>query len=46
MSPGDERGATAVEYALFMAFIAAMIIVTIGLLGDDVVKLLASVQWW
>jgi pilus assembly protein Flp/PilA len=30
-----ERGATAVEYGLMVALIAAAIIVTVGLLGDE-----------
>ena len=32
----DERGATAVEYGLIVALIAAVIIVTVGLLGTAV----------
>jgi len=30
-----ERGATAIEYALMVALIAVAIIVTVGLLGDQ-----------
>ena len=30
---GDERGATAVEYALMVAFIAAVVIVSVAALG-------------
>jgi len=32
----DDRGATAVEYGLIVALIAAVIIVTVGLLGTAV----------
>ena len=35
----DEQGATAVEYGLLVALIAAAIIVTVGLLGDELVLL-------
>jgi pilus assembly protein Flp/PilA len=35
----DESGATAVEYALIMGLIAAVIIVTVGLLGVTTVGL-------
>jgi Flp pilus assembly pilin Flp len=38
MSPklrGDDRGATAVEYALLSAFITAVIAVSAGLLGQQ-----------
>jgi pilus assembly protein Flp/PilA len=37
----DESGATAVEYGIMVALIAAVIIVTVGLIGD---KLLAAFQ--
>ena len=40
-----ERGATAVEYALLMAFIAGVIIAVLILLGDKVVLLYQSVDW-
>jgi pilus assembly protein Flp/PilA len=32
----DERGATAVEYGLIVALIAAVIVITVGLLGTAV----------
>ena len=32
----DERGATAVEYGLLVALIAAIIIAVVGFLGNDV----------
>jgi len=32
----DEKGATAVEYGLLVALIAAVIIVVVGLLGQEV----------
>jgi pilus assembly protein Flp/PilA len=32
----DERGATAVEYGMIVALIAAVIVVTVGLLGGNV----------
>ena len=32
----DDRGATAVEYGLIVALIAAVIVVTVGLLGTAV----------
>jgi pilus assembly protein Flp/PilA len=32
----NDRGATAVEYGLIVALIAAVIIVTVGLVGTDV----------
>ncbi|MBD3926989.1 Flp family type IVb pilin [Nocardioides cavernae] len=35
----DEKGATAVEYGLMVALIAAAIIATVGLLGDELVTL-------
>ncbi|MFJ6133048.1 Flp family type IVb pilin [Janibacter terrae] len=36
-----EKGATAVEYGIMVALIAAVIVVTVGLIGD---KLLAAFQ--
>lgn len=33
---GNERGATAVEYGLIVALIAAVIITVVGFLGTDV----------
>ena len=41
-----ETGATAVEYGLLVALIAGVIIGTVILLGDPVIGLYASVQWW
>jgi pilus assembly protein Flp/PilA len=32
----DERGATAVEYGLLVALIAAVIVVTVGILGGKI----------
>ncbi len=32
----NEQGATAVEYGLIVALIAAVIVVTVGLVGQDV----------
>ncbi len=40
----DDRGASAVEYALLAGFIAAVIAVTVGLLGIRVDQLFATVQ--
>jgi pilus assembly protein Flp/PilA len=42
----DESGATAVEYGLLVALIAGAIIGTVILLGDPVMGLYASVEWW
>ena len=39
----DEKGATAVEYGLMVALIAAAIIITVGLLGDELVALFNEV---
>jgi pilus assembly protein Flp/PilA len=39
----DEKGATAVEYGLMVALIAAAIILTVGLLGDELVLLFNEV---
>lgn len=35
----SERGATAVEYSLMVAFIAAVIVATVALMGVDVLGL-------
>ena len=43
MSRHDQRGATAVEYALLIAFFATVIVASVVLLGDDLVALVASV---
>lgn len=40
---GDE-GATSVEYGLFVALVAAVVIVAIGLLGTQVLELFHSVE--
>ena len=40
----DETAATAVEYALFLAFVAAVIIATIAVLGTQVLGLFQSIQ--
>lgn len=40
----DEEGATAVEYAIMAAFIAAIIIATVGFLGTDVNDAFTSVE--
>ncbi len=41
----DESGATAVEYSLMLAAIAAAIIGTVGVLGSKVVGLFAKVDF-
>jgi pilus assembly protein Flp/PilA len=40
----SERGATAVEYGLMVALIAVAIIVTVGLLGDNLNTLFETVK--
>jgi pilus assembly protein Flp/PilA len=40
----DDRGATAIEYALIAGLIAAGLIVTVGILGDSVAGSFASVN--
>jgi len=40
----SESGATAVEYGLFLALIAAVIIATVTLLGTEVLGLFESIQ--
>lgn len=42
----SERGATAVEYGLMVAFIAGVIISTLLLLSDPVTGLYGRVNWW
>jgi pilus assembly protein Flp/PilA len=42
----DDRGATAVEYALIASLIAAVIAALVVLLGQDVLGLFESVHWW
>jgi pilus assembly protein Flp/PilA len=39
----EEKGATAVEYGLMVALIAAAIIIVVGLLGDELVELFTEV---
>jgi Flp pilus assembly pilin Flp len=43
---GGETGATAAEYALLVALIAAVVIATVALLGTAVLHLYESVEWW
>ena len=38
-----ERGATAVEYGLLVALIAAVIVVTVGLLGQEILAAFQTV---
>ncbi len=40
----SEEGASAVEYGLFLALIAAVIIGTVAILGTDVLGLFQTVQ--
>ena len=42
----SELGATAVEYGLLVALIAAVILGSVAALGDPVMGLYARVQWW
>jgi pilus assembly protein Flp/PilA len=45
--PDDpERGATAVEYGMLVALIAAVCIATVILLGGVVLDLFESAKWW
>lgn len=46
VDPGSERGATAVEYALLVTFIATAVIATVAVLGGQVQGLFQAVQWW
>lgn len=41
----DERGATAVEYALLVGFIAVVIFAAVATLGTNVFALY-DVKWW
>jgi len=43
--PAQDRGATAVEYSILVALIAAVIVVTVQAVGIDVVGLWGSVDW-
>jgi pilus assembly protein Flp/PilA len=40
----DERGATAVEYGLLVALIAAIIVGTVGLLGQDINRAFQTIE--
>ncbi len=44
MKRRDESGASAVEYGLFLALIAAVIIATVALLGTGVLNLFRSLE--
>jgi pilus assembly protein Flp/PilA len=39
-----ERGATAVEYGLLVALIAAVIVVVVGLLGQDILQAFQAIE--
>ena len=41
----SERGATAVEYGLLVALIAAVIVGTLIVLGTEVLALFESLEW-
>ncbi len=43
---GPERGATAIEYGLLVALIAAVVIVAVITLGINVKTWFESAQWW
>ncbi|MDF2146414.1 Flp family type IVb pilin [Knoellia sp. p5-6-4] len=48
MSPwrrGAERGATAVEYGLLLAFIAAVIVAAVTITGTKVLAMFQSAIW-
>lgn len=40
----DDRGATAVEYGLLVALIAAVIVTMVGLVGQDVLQAFTTVE--
>ncbi|GAB3261338.1 Flp family type IVb pilin [Nocardioides dilutus] len=40
----DDRGATAVEYGLLVALIAAVIVVMVGLVGQDVLTAFTTIE--
>jgi len=40
----DESGATAIEYGLIVALIAAAIITVVGLIGDNILSAFTSVN--
>ena len=44
MRLGDQSGATAVEYAIFLALVAAVIIATVAALGLRVAALFSSLE--
>jgi pilus assembly protein Flp/PilA len=44
MQQNRERGATAVEYGLFVAFIAAVIIISVASLGSSTIGLFQPVS--
>ncbi|WP_435769324.1 Flp family type IVb pilin [Nocardioides sp. SYSU DS0651] len=44
LAKADERGATAVEYGLLVALIAAAIILVIGFLGQDILGAFNTVE--
>lgn len=39
-----ERGATAVEYGLLVALIAAVIVIVVGLLGQDILQAFQAIE--
>ncbi len=41
---GDDKGATAVEYGLIVALIAAVIVLVVGFLGQDVLAGFTTVE--
>lgn len=41
-----ERGATSVEYALIASLVAAVVAALVMVLGQEVLGLLSSVEWW
>jgi Flp pilus assembly pilin Flp len=45
-SVDGERGATAIEYGLLLAVIAAVIAASVTLLGGEVKVLYESAKWW
>jgi pilus assembly protein Flp/PilA len=44
MERAQERGATAVEYGVFIALIAAVIVVSVTLLGQGTIQLFTPVS--
>ena len=43
--PSMDRGATAVEYSILVALVAAIIVLTVQAVGIDVVGLWGSANW-